>query len=130
MTEDEARAAELVRAIEAEDGEAALLTREDRDQAEARARAEAAGHSGRRADDRFIAARAGFASARLATRHPGIAALIARSRWPGWVGVVLPLLALPRHSGSWHPMLVLLRLRLPRRSARSSRAQAAHCIGS
>lgn len=94
MTEDEARAAELVRAIEAEDGEAALLTREDRDQAEARARAEAAGHSGRRADDRFIAARAGFASARLATRHPGIAALIARSRWPGWVGVVLPLLAL------------------------------------
>lgn len=94
MTEDEARTAELVRAIEAEDADGALLTREDRDQAEARARAAVAGLSGARADDRFIATRGEFAAARLATRHPGIASLLARSRWPVWIGVVLPLLAL------------------------------------
>ena len=50
--------------------------------------------SGRRGADAFIASRAAFASARLSTRHPGIAGLLRRSRWPRWLGVALPLLAL------------------------------------
>lgn len=95
MTEDEARAAELVRAIEAEDGEALLLTREDRDQAETHARFGQTNRPGeRRAGDRFMADRAQFAAERLATRHPGIAGLLERSRWPRWIGIALPLAAL------------------------------------
>ena len=94
MTEDEARRIELVRAVELEDREATLLTREDREQADARARAEAAGAKGRKAERRFLAARAEFAAARLVTRHPGLSDLLAKSHWPRWLGVVLPLLAL------------------------------------
>lgn len=94
MTEDEARRVELVRAIEIHDPEAALLTREDRAQAEAHARAASAALRGRRATDAFIAGRAAFAAARLATRHPGIAGLLARSRWPRWLAVALPLAAM------------------------------------
>ena len=94
MNEDEARKAELVRAIELEDREAALLTREDRAQAEHHARAAMGQVPEKRAADRFIAARAEFASARLSTRHPGIARLLERSRWPGWVSVVMPIAAL------------------------------------
>ncbi len=94
MTEDEARYVELVRAVELEDREASLLTVEDRAQSESRARAATAAVKGRRSDDAFIAARAGFASTRLTTRHPGIAGLLRRSHWPRWLGIALPLLAL------------------------------------
>ena len=94
MREDDARAFELVRAFEMEDSDATLLTREDRAQADAVARSAAAGRSDRRAGQQFLLARAGFAAARLKTRHPGIASLSARSRWPSWVGVVLPLASL------------------------------------
>jgi len=94
MTEDEALHVELVRAIELEDRKSSLLTPEDRVQAEVHARGASAAVKGHRAADAFIAARADFASARLATRHPGIAGLLRRSRWPRWVGVALPLFAL------------------------------------
>ena len=94
MTEDEARQVELLRAVEVEDRECMLLTSEDRAQADAHARAASAALNGQRAADAFIARRGEFASARLATRHPGIAGLLRRSRWPNWLGVVLPLLAL------------------------------------
>lgn len=94
MTEDEARRVELVRAIEQEDREATLLTREDRTQAEAHARSLPSPSGKRRAGDRYIARRAAFAAARLTTRHPGIAGLLHRSRWPGWLGLALPALAL------------------------------------
>ena len=94
MTEDEARHVELVRAVEIEDRESTLLTREDRDQAETHARSASGDVKARRGADAFLAARADFASARLATRHPGIAALLRRSRWPRWIGWTLPLLAL------------------------------------
>ena len=76
MTEDEARKVELVRAVELEDREAALLTREDREQADHRARAATGSRSGRRAQRAFLAS------------------LIERSRWPGWLSVAIPLLAL------------------------------------
>src|SRR5688500_7451327 len=94
MTEDEARQMELVRAVEAEDRDGALLTREDLAQAEAQARSASASRSGHRAGEAFIASRAAFAAARLTTRHPGIAALLQKSRWPGWLGLGLPMLAL------------------------------------
>lgn len=94
MTENEARQVELVRAIELEDREGLLLTREDRDQAEARARAAVAGASGRKADARFVAERAEFAAGRLATRHPGLAALLEPAGWVRWAMMLLPLAAL------------------------------------
>lgn len=99
MTENEARRIELVRAIELEDREGSLFTREDRDQADARARAEVGGgtghgKSGKRTDARFVAARADFAAQRLATRHPGIAGLLEPARWPRWAALLLPVLAL------------------------------------
>ena len=94
MKEEGARAVELVRAIETEDPDGALLTREDRAQADAAARSASAALSGDRAERSYLAERARFATARLETRHPGIARLVARSRWPRWIGVVVPLLAL------------------------------------
>ncbi len=94
MTEDDARHVELVRAIEAEDREASLLTREDLAHAERHGRNAAAHLSGQRASEAFIARRAAFASARLAMRHPGIAGLLQRSRWPRWLGIGLPIAAL------------------------------------
>lgn len=94
MTEDEARQVELLRAVETEDRDATLLTREDRAQAEAHARAASAPFKDQGAADAFLAARAKFASARLSTRHPSIGGLLQRSRWPRWLGIGLPLLAL------------------------------------
>lgn len=94
MTEDEARHVELVRAVELEDREATLLTREDLQQAEAHARGASGDVKTRRGADAFLASRADFASARLATRHPGVAGLLRRSQWPRWLGWALPLLAL------------------------------------
>lgn len=94
MREVEARDLELVRAVELEDREGALLTREDREQALVHARSEAAGLKGSKAQNRFLAARAGFATTRLTTRHPGIERLLRGSRWPTWIGWVVPLLAL------------------------------------
>ena len=94
MREDDARAIELVRAIETEDADGALLTREDRAQADAAARSASVSLQGDRAERTYLAERARFAAARLETRHPGIAGLLARSRWPRWLGVVLPLIAL------------------------------------
>ena len=94
MTEDQARHLELVRAVELEDRESTLLTREDRDQAEAHARGTGVDVKARSGATAFLAARAELACARLATRHPGIAALLRRSQWPHWIGWALPLLAL------------------------------------
>ena len=94
MREEDARAFELVRAFEMEDSEATLLTREDRAQADVVARRVVAGKSNKQASREFLVARARFAASRLETRHPGIASLSARSRWPRWVGLVLPVLAL------------------------------------
>jgi hypothetical protein len=94
MTEDDARNVELVRAVEVEDRDGTLLTREDLAQAEAQARSVRAATDSDRAAEAYIASRAAFATRRLATRHPGVAALVQRSRWPRWLGLALPLLAL------------------------------------
>lgn len=95
MTEDEARRIELVRAVEVEDREGTLLTREDREQADAHARAVSGDAAGsRRFAHRYLAARSDFAAARLTTRHQGLADLLKASRWPGWVGFAVPVIAL------------------------------------
>ena len=94
MTEDEARKVELVRAVETADSDAVLLTREDRQQADGHARSRGAAPEGRAGEQAFIARRAEFAVARLSTRHPGISMLLDRTRWPGWVGWLVPLLSL------------------------------------
>lgn len=94
MTEDEARRIELVRAVELEDRDAALLTREDREQADMHARAAAGTPGERQFRRRFLAARADFAAERLTTRHAGLADLLRRSRWPGWLTLAMPLAAL------------------------------------
>lgn len=94
MTEDEARQVELVRAIEEEDRDAALLTHEDLAQAEVHARTSGGPKQDWRDGNAYIARRAAFASIRLVTRHPGVAALLQKSRWPSWLGAALPALAL------------------------------------
>jgi len=94
MREDNARHIELVRAIELEDREAALLTLEDRLAADAQARAVAGNLKSRKFELAYLAARADFAAARLTTRHSGLAGLLGRSNWPRWVNIVVPLVAL------------------------------------
>lgn len=94
MTKDEARRIELVRAVELEDRAAVLLTREDREQADHRARLAAGDLKGRKFERAYIAARADFAAARLIGRHRGLADLLARDRRMRWVGFVVPLVAL------------------------------------
>ena len=93
MTEDEARQVELVRAIETEDRAGSLITREDVAQAEAHARSASQSLGTRRASDTFLSSRATFLSARLVTRHPAVASVLRRTRWPGWLGVGLPVIA-------------------------------------
>ena len=94
MKEDAARRIELVRAVELEDRDATLLTREDRRQADAHARSMSSRFKGKKAQERFLAERADFAASRLTTRHKGLADLLQRSRWPAWLGVAVPLVAL------------------------------------
>lgn len=93
MTEEEVRKVELIRAIETEDRDHFLLTREDRQQADAYALTSASMASQQHSNHRFVARRAEFAAARLTTRNPGITALLKRSRWPRWIGWSVPLAA-------------------------------------
>lgn len=95
MTEEEARRVLIVRAVEIEDGDAVLLTREDRQQATIAGLAkQVSDGQGRRADEAFLVWRARFAAGRLATRVPTIDAALRASRWPEWLNWTLPLLAL------------------------------------
>lgn len=94
MTEDEARRVELVRAVEIEDRAAVLLTREDREQADHRARSAAGDLKGRKFERAYIAARADFAAARLVGRHRGLADLLVHDRRVRWAAFVVPLVAL------------------------------------
>ncbi|OBX19515.1 hypothetical protein A9995_07120 [Erythrobacter sp. QSSC1-22B] len=89
MTEDEARRIEFVRAIELEDREATLFTKEDRAAADASGRQAAGSLKSGRFAKAFLIARANFATARLTTRHKGLARLLQRTRWSGWIGIGL-----------------------------------------
>ena len=92
LPEDDARRLWLVRAVEIHDEAEQLLTREDREQAEAHARSVAAG-TGAKGQRSWLAARSAFAASRLEARHPAIAQALSRSRWPGWLSLALPALA-------------------------------------
>lgn len=85
----------LVRAIEAEDPAATLLTRDDREYATGAALAQVGADAGR-APDRgaFLAMRSRFALDRLESRYPSVGQAERRARWPGWIGWTLPLAAL------------------------------------
>ncbi len=89
MTEDDARAFLLVRAVELQDGAEAVLTRDDR--REATAAALAGGPAG---DDAFLARRAEVLEERLLARFPAVRRATAAARWPGWLDWALPLAAL------------------------------------
>lgn len=86
LNEGEARTFMLVRAVESEDREAMLLTPEDRAQADASAR----GYDG----NKYLARRSEFAATRLSTRNPRVNDVMRYARWPAWVGIVIPLIAL------------------------------------
>lgn len=98
MTEEEARHFSLVRAVELDDRQTELLTREDRQQAEAFALREAGG--GGETPDAYLARRAEFASGRLTTRNPLAARTVAAAQWPGWLSVTVPLIAFVAGAGS------------------------------
>ncbi len=94
MTEDDARSLFLVRAVEIEDRGEALLTREDRQQANATARDQPDGARPDRFEEQFLARRGRFAAARLATRNPTVEKAVRFSHWPVWINWAIPLAAL------------------------------------
>jgi hypothetical protein len=101
MNEEQVRRLLLVRALESEDAAEALLTREDRQQANQAAYAErpAGGGAGGRggldeADEAFLVRRAQFAFARLETRFPQIRGADRAAQWPRWIDWLLPAAAL------------------------------------
>ena len=86
MNEAQARQFLLVKSVESEDRDGALLTREDR------AQADQAGRSGGTRD--YLARRAEFAAVRLETRHPRVGDVLRYARWPRWLGWLVPVSAL------------------------------------
>lgn len=96
LAEDDARRLLLVRAIEADDSSAALLTREDREHVTRAALAQVGPTEGRRQSEgaAFLAQRSRFALDRLAARYPAIGQAERGARWPGWINWALPLAAL------------------------------------
>ncbi len=90
MNEGEARDFLLVRAVEIEDRDQQLLTREDRAQADVAAR----GNDSKEDQRHWLARRATFAATRLQTRHPRIGDVLRYARWPRWMGWAVPLAAL------------------------------------
>lgn len=100
LNEEQARKLMLVRAIEIEDRAQQLLTREDRQQADAAALGGAPtleskrGRHDMRGNDAFLARRADFAATRLATRNPRVEQAMRHARWPVWIGWAVPLAAL------------------------------------
>lgn len=92
MREEEARNFVLVRAVELEDREGALLTAEDRRQAELHARPHLR-QENRTTESAYLAQRSAFAAARLATRFPQAGQMLNMSRWPQWLDWALALAA-------------------------------------
>lgn len=92
LNEDEAIDTLLVRAIESEDHEAAVLTREDRQYASTAALGSVP--IGETADAKrtaaFLARRAELALSRLLVRYPTLRRVCRLSRWPGWVNWIVP----------------------------------------
>src|SRR5689334_19272814 len=85
----------LVRAIETEDRDGALLTADDRRYA---SHAALSGPQGRPGNGnqaaRFLARRAEVALERLGNRFPTLNAYVGAIRWPLWLSVGIPIAAL------------------------------------
>ncbi len=96
LPEASAREVLLVRAIESEDPEMAVLTREDRQYATAAAlREQPLGErSTPRETARFLHCRAELALERLLSRFPALRRACGLSRWPSWLSWAVPLAAL------------------------------------
>lgn len=96
LTEAAARDVLLVRAIEAEDVGAAILTREDRQYATAVALQAGSlpDHPGARETSSFLAHRAHVALDRLAARYPKLQRSRRLARWPQWLNWTVPLAAM------------------------------------
>lgn len=96
LPEPSAREVLLVRAIESEDPEGAVLTREDRQFATGAALSERG--LGERDDSRetarFLHRRSELALQRLLSRFPALRRACGLSRWPSWLNWAVPLLAL------------------------------------
>lgn len=90
MKEDAARNFYLVRAIELEDREHALLTAEDLAQADLKARP-FLGKYDRSGSAAYLAHRATFAAGRLATRFPLVRRALSLARWPAALNWGVPL---------------------------------------
>lgn len=85
----------LVRAIETEDRDAALLTADDRRYASHAALAGLQGRPGTRGEAaQFLTRRAEIALERLGGRFPSLNKYVAAIRWPFWLSVGIPILAL------------------------------------
>jgi hypothetical protein len=95
MSESAARALLLVRAVESEDHDALLLTREDRQYATRAALAEApiGGDASSRQLAAFLGKRADLVLGRLNPRYPNLPRVTALSHWPGWLSWGVPALA-------------------------------------
>lgn len=94
LPEEHARDVMLVRAIESEDREGAVLTREDRRFASSAALREGAPDGGSRTIGRFLQRRSEVALERLLPRFPALGRAYTLSRWPRWLNWAVPLAAL------------------------------------
>ena len=96
LPEAAAREVLLVRAIESEDGEGAVLTREDRQYASSAALRDAPlGEQPSPADlGAFLHRRSDLALTRLMARFPALKRVCGLSRWPHWLSWAVPLAAL------------------------------------
>ncbi len=96
ISEEAARDALLVRAIEIEDQSAAIFTREDRRYATSAALASSPlpESPGKREIADFLSRRASLALGRLIARYPALQRARTLARWPQWLNWLLPLAAL------------------------------------
>jgi hypothetical protein len=84
----------LIRAIESEDGEGAVLTREDRQYVTAAALRDEPPGDTASTTGRFLHRRAHLALERLTARFPALRHACGLSRWPAWANWAVPLVAL------------------------------------
>jgi hypothetical protein len=92
LSEDEASDVLLVRAIEAEDPQGTVFTREDRQFAETTSLQSVCydGEADQRKTGEFLACRARLALERLAARYPQLQRARSAGRWPPWLNLALP----------------------------------------
>jgi hypothetical protein len=95
LGETDARNVLLVRAIETEDRDAALLTADDRRYSSQAALSASEGICvTRRGSEQFLVRRAEIALERLGNRFPSLPKYLAATHWPRWLSFGLPVLAL------------------------------------